>query len=400
MIDQSINEIFQRDKKVFIPDFGAFIYSEATETTNFNAHLNFDDGKIIAEIQKQQNVSEEEARDALNEYVQNITSTLNQGNIHFIGGIGYLAKNAQGSISLQDNMSSPSLNNEEEVQEPESIDTNENKVEGKNGADISNSNLDEQDQAEQMHMEIPEDQPKEDLEEQSTDDEYSTLALSDEDSKILPDNKYSYKPVLSEEDEDVQDYYKRKEEFYGEDKKHSPIRVLLWVVMLIIIPASAGLYYFNYYRTQEIQDQDNLPQSQLSHSISEETPAENAAEPAATVQAMEDEHESSSPTSNADVSLSDEQADQQSSIDSQTPGNATTSQKQIYSLIVGSFKKELNADKFQQRLLAQGIDVDKFRRSNNYYFVGIEQIEGKSKAVSMLTEIKKKEPNAWIIRKQ
>ena len=53
MIDQSINEVFQRDKKVFIPDFGAIIYSEITDSIDFNNLLTFDDGKVIAEIQIQ-----------------------------------------------------------------------------------------------------------------------------------------------------------------------------------------------------------------------------------------------------------------------------------------------------------------------------------------------------------
>ena len=61
MIDQAINEVFQREKKVFVPDFGAFIYSEGTETIDFNAHLNFDDGKVISEIQEEKNQESEPA---------------------------------------------------------------------------------------------------------------------------------------------------------------------------------------------------------------------------------------------------------------------------------------------------------------------------------------------------
>ena len=62
MIDQAIYKVFKRDKKVIIPDFGAFIHSEITDTADFNALLNFDDGKIIAQIQKQQNLSEEDSK--------------------------------------------------------------------------------------------------------------------------------------------------------------------------------------------------------------------------------------------------------------------------------------------------------------------------------------------------
>ena len=88
--------------------------------------MTFDNGKVIAEIQKQQSLPEEEARYVLSEYVQQIKDTLSQGNLHFFEGIGYLAKDAQGFYSIQETMSSTNLINEEEIQEPAALDINEN----------------------------------------------------------------------------------------------------------------------------------------------------------------------------------------------------------------------------------------------------------------------------------
>jgi hypothetical protein len=76
MIDQAINEVYKRDQKVFIPDFGAIFYSEASDSIDFNELLTFDDGKLIAEIQKQEYLSEEDARRALEEYLVSVKSTL------------------------------------------------------------------------------------------------------------------------------------------------------------------------------------------------------------------------------------------------------------------------------------------------------------------------------------
>ena len=52
MIDRCIFEVYNRDKKVFIPDFGAIIYSEYNDQIDFNDLLTFDDGKVVEEIQK------------------------------------------------------------------------------------------------------------------------------------------------------------------------------------------------------------------------------------------------------------------------------------------------------------------------------------------------------------
>ena len=61
---------------------------------------------------------------------------------------------------------------------------------------------------------------------------------------------------------------------------------------------------------------------------------------------------------------------------------------------------ESNADNYARSLNERGMDVDKFEGFNDFYFVGIEQIDGKEKALEQLGEARSLEPTAWIIRKQ
>ena len=406
MIDHSIYEVYQRDKKVVIPDFGAFIYSEITNTIDFNDLLNFDNGKVITEIQKQQNLPEEEARYALSEYVQQIKDTLNQGNLHFFEGIGYLAKDTQGFFSIHETMSSPDLINQEEAQEPQPIDIKENQEPLEDSTNISEYSQEKENHVEQNDMETSSIQTKTDLDEGGTIEENSAAETPEEELNTHKDNVYSYSPILSNEDEDVQDYYGRKEKYYNGGKKRSPFITAMLIAAPLILMGLAAFYYFNYYITRDVQDNDDLQQSQLSHSLSAESPAENYAEQAREAQARDDEKSTngiSSRPKNADTSRSGQQtnpADSPSAIDTPTSGNVTISQNKIYSLILGSFKEENNADKLLQRFREQGMEVGKFQRGNNFYFVGFEYIEGKSTAVKLLTEIREEEPTAWIIKKQ
>ena len=354
MIDHSIYEVYQQDKKVVIPDFGAFIFSDVTESIDFNDLLTFDNGKVIAEIQKQQKLPEEEARYALSEYVQQIKDTLSQGNLHFFEGIGYLAKDAQGFYSIQETMSSTNLINEEEIQEPAVLDINENSA-------------------------------KETLEEEPN---------------TLQENAFSYSPIYSGEDENVQQYYKRKDKLFNHDDKRSPLKIAMWIVLPLIVMVPAVFYYFNYYNTRNAEDHNDWQQSQISTGA----PAKNYVEQVREIPGSDDDkNEIISRPKNMDASQSgqeNKQIDSPSAIDTRSSGIAAIGQSKIYSLILGSFREEDNADKFLLRLQEKGMEVEKFQRSNNFYSIGIEHIEGKSHAVKLLAESKKEEPTAWIINNQ
>jgi hypothetical protein len=387
MIDHSIYEVFHRDKKVVIPDFGAIIFSEVTDTIDFSDLLTFDDGKVIAEIQKQQNLPEEEARYALSEYVQRITNTLNQGMLHFFEGIGYLAKDPQGSFFIHKTKPSPDEIGEENVPESEEtgIDTHQEEIDA--NSNISEDSHDNKDNLDQSDVE-------------SAKNEDYPPTTSKEEQNAPTDDEYSYKRLWSEEDENVQEYYKRKDNLYGHNKKRSPYITAMLVALPIILMGLAALYYFNYYIPQNVQDNDVLQQSQLSHSSSLGVPADNYAEKGQTKDEEKNENESGSSDTNADDSQSSQQnpaADSPSSIDRPTSSEAKIGQNKNYSLIIGSFKEEHNADKLQQRFQKQGMEVSKFQRDNNFYFVGIEHIDGKYNAVKLLTKIREEEPNAWII---
>jgi len=435
MIDQSIHEVYQRDKKVFIPDFGAIIYSEVTDKIDFNDLLTFDDGKIIAEMQKQQQISEEEARNELDEYVQRVKSALNQGQLHFFAGIGYLSKDSQGSYAIE--KATSTTDDQSEAKEPEPAKAKKKQIKKptsksvkkprtktkkevivneavKGDEPVSEEEIDQvplKDQIEpiaeeEVDLESLKDQAEPVMDEELPNDANVELEAEEELLNVEEDDTFMYNPILSEEDENVQEYYKRKEKLNNQGKKRSTFATVMWILLPIILVAIAAFYYFNYYNSANAENKEEVKESNLSKSTSDEIKAVTPEEQMQTAQAVaevKNENKAAGKTNEPDVPQTNKQKNPVASpavSNSSKVSQTSSGQNKIYSLILGSFKVEDNADKFHQRLQEQGKDVSKFQLGNAFYFVGFEYIEGKSNAVQMLTEFQVEEPTAWIIRKQ
>jgi cell division protein FtsN len=179
----------------------------------------------------------------------------------------------------------------------------------------------------------------------------------------------------------------------------------MMVAIPIILIGFAGYYYFNYYIPQDVQNTGGLQLSQLIPSLFVDTPTVNNTEEVRVEEVVDEKknkNESSTSTTNTDVSKSSKQPKptaSKSSASTPTTREAPRGQNITYSLILGSFKQENNADRLQQRLQEKGFEVVKFQRGNSLYFVGYEYIDGKSNALRLLTKIKEEESSAWITKK-
>ncbi|MCK5700059.1 MAG: SPOR domain-containing protein, partial [Cyclobacteriaceae bacterium] len=249
---------------------------------------------------------------------------------------------------------------EEEAQEPQPIDVKEDQEPLEDDTNISDNSQEKENREEQDDLETSSIPTKVDLDEGQTDDENSATETSEEELNTQQDKAFSHSPIISEEDEDVQQYYERKEEFYGHDDTRSPLKTAMWIVIPIILMVSAGFYYFTYYNSGKIQDKDELQQSKLSHSLSTETPVEIVAPEAQARDDKKNENEINSRPKNADTSGSGQQTKPDDS-------SSAIGQNKIYSLILGSFKVEDNADKLLQQLRMQGMEVEKFQRGNRVH---------------------------------
>ena len=387
MIDQCIYEVYKRDKKVLIPDFGAFFYSESTNKVNFNDLLNFDDGKVVKEIQKQQFLSEEGARKALEQYVWDIKNILDQGKLLFFGGIGYLFKDDNGAFSIQ--KTKPATESKIIEEPSESVST----VENENPEQINDSDF-----LSENHKGIDLLEAEEELlniHDSSREIENHTYQES-----ILTNKEES--DYLQEEPElgnfmisDDKNRFKYEDDIkinYNTPKKKSTFKKVMLVIIPLVLIATAVYYYFYnnakdkaqsvQYKHKPLVDSQTMRFSEKNQSTEDNFAGRNTE-----TTASDQQSNPSSPKSNIVVNP-------------QNTYELVSDENKTYSLILGSFKIERNADNYQHHLQSHGIEVIKFRGKSNFYFVGYQKIKGKSNAVKLLMEIKEENPNAWIINKE
>jgi hypothetical protein len=396
MIDPSIYKIYKEEKKVFIPDFGAIIYSEATDTIDFNELLTFDDGKVIEEIQSKQKSGKREARKALKDHIAKVKAKLEDGKPHLIRGLGYLFKDEEGSYAIQKNkpeIKKAAKKTAEKDQENEVIIPPVDLEPEQEELNI-NDEFEAENEVEEAKTEVIEpddfasdlDKPQamaDDVEEE----DYAQSTGTEED-------EYAYKPFLSEENEDVQEYYKRKDEYYDGDDRRKRLWFYAAAAILILMLTAAGLYYFVFDSDQDFDSsaQTSMASAEpMSTQPEEQTAPENASESAAN----QGDYQVTENAANEQRATSEPAASTASSISSPTYG----SNNRTYSLILGSFRVDENANNFHRYLTDKQLDVRIFNWGGSFQFVGFERIEGKDEALKLLAEMREEEePTAWIIR--
>lgn len=400
MLDNAISEVYKQDKKVFIPEFGAIIYSGFDDSIDFNPHLNFDDGKIISEIQKQESVSKEEAKKSLETYVEELKANLESKGTHLIGGIGYINKGEDGTLTIATSISKPVFVDEEVVDSAGTEET-ENEEESQNSDDVV---LEEEDKL----TDEPIDQNAEStigLEETSEVEEIiSEEELSDEshqelNEELIEEENFDVLETIEEEEnpeesiepdytyqaEDDDTFQVFDEEYEPTTKRRSPILMAVLAIILLAIIA-VPLYFFVVKADPTESKVSSTTVGAAEKELMKTEPVSEVNEPTIV------ENEPVSRTQNASDQVSP---------DANNPISTNEGAEKVYSLILGSFKVENNADNFEQHLDEKGIEVNKFRRNGSFYFVGIEQIPGKTNAMDLLTKLREEEePTAWIIRKR
>jgi len=396
MIDQCIYEVYKREERVIIPNFGAFIHSGFSDEINFNDLLNYDDGKVLEEIQKQMSLSEEKAKDALEKYVKDITNKLKKGKSVFLGGIGYLSKDGDGDISVEKVKSSDEPVKKDKLSKERSKSMKKETEPAKDPEPASK----DQEETIVSETEVKQGDLYGSLDTDEADDVF-TLAEGSDYSSEHTNSEYSMTSDEENKYDTAGDEYEMEAE-QNEVKERKALKIALVVIVLIVLMVAGGFYYLNnqnkgkvksdpdkqqYHAeasTLKIEKTSMVKKDSVPHNV-EPTASNESPDFASLKYKMEEKSESANPSPVNE--------------NSQKVRHSSVKDNKTYSLILGSFKIERNADNYQQHLQSRGWEVNKFQGKNNFYFVGFDQIKGKSEAVRQLTKIREENPTAWIINK-
>ncbi len=420
MIEKCIYDVYKRDERVIIPEFGAIIYSDYSDEADFNAYLNFDDGKVAGEMQKQMKLSEEEATATLEKFVDNISKQIDNGKTVLIEGIGYMSRDEDGSIVIQKTgtISEPVVEEKEETKvekeetpTPAAMKEEEEKVEEPVEVNVEQEDeiqieAEEEDLEEVESSEIePEETEKRETTVAEEGTHYGSTFIHGEDIELESEGEGA-EEFFEEEDRPV--YH------YDEPEKKNPARTILLIALPLLLVLAAGYYYFFHWNDQP---DDRSEKSSLITTIPTPAKEDKVAKTEAQEDTMKAEtqtkpetqtkaEEPSKGSTSTPASSTSEDSNNLASVkyevaeSKQNPGISSTGYGKSYSLILGSFRVESNADNYLKTLQSKGLKVIKFPGKYDYYHVGYENIGDKSEALRQLTVVRQENPTAWIINRE
>ncbi|MDR1553561.1 MAG: SPOR domain-containing protein [Prevotellaceae bacterium] len=100
---QKLKSLVLENRRLIIPSIGAFLVKETEDPQKriiFSSFLKYDDGLLTKLLCKQENISEEQAKQIVDNFVRDVLNVINNGNNFFIPNFGYFTKSSQGVIDF------------------------------------------------------------------------------------------------------------------------------------------------------------------------------------------------------------------------------------------------------------------------------------------------------------
>lgn len=120
MDNNLLKQLIAQHRRVVIPDFGAFLKKEGPEGEQlvFSPFLRKDDGVVTDAIISEYGVESEDARAMVAEFVIYLRQSLAASGRYYIEGVGMLAADANGTITLREGEEPPVEPEQDEAEEP------------------------------------------------------------------------------------------------------------------------------------------------------------------------------------------------------------------------------------------------------------------------------------------
>lgn len=124
-MEQIINQLLSTSSTVIFPHFGAVM--KIGEGYQFNEFLKYNDGKLVAAVEENKNVSKDEANEIVSDYIRSIKEHLNSNKAFELGSIGSFSKKSDKIVLLSASSSKPSASKKALPKEPKTEEAVENK---------------------------------------------------------------------------------------------------------------------------------------------------------------------------------------------------------------------------------------------------------------------------------
>ncbi|MBN2522066.1 MAG: SPOR domain-containing protein [Bacteroidales bacterium] len=401
-MEKYINEILEKNNRVIVPDFGAFIVKQRKPLTIvFNEFLQYNDGMLIDAISKSENLDREKAKEKVEDFVKAIVAKLDKGEKYPVGKLGILIKSSAGKISLEgDEIKTISkakpvpktAEKQEKTKTEESKAEKDKKAKADQDRKIQEDTVKaEKEKAEQEEKEKAEREKKEQEEKAKAErekkeqeekaktekerKEEETLKAKQNESISTPSpssKTYSYTSTGAETE-----YHK---------KNTSRRNILLWIIVIVVINGILITGYFIYNK--------DLPSFFKKSDADELLLEEPVIEEDNYVTESYDEVPEVNETEGTIV---EEEAFPEKETIPKVTKPKQTIQGTKYYVVAGAFSNEQNADNLVIELRNKGYNAEKFGNLGSLHAVSYDVFNNKQDADRFLRTIQDKvDPQAWI----
>lgn len=350
MLSNYLKALIESNNRIIIPDFGAFMIQDSPEgkQISFNDFLKFNDGLLVNQIIKTDKVSKTQATDQIKEFIAEVEKSFGQNKPYEISGLGLLSKDNHGNIKFEKKVEQKSATKPAPVASKPTIILDE-----------------EAEKHEELKKEVPTEAKLIEKEETKT----TTTPVSEKKPDIpvsvppkIEEKKQENtgKPVstfINETNTNVKLTDKRPMTSSTQNQNNTSRNVIIIIVAALII--AGGTYAFLKYGM-----------GKKEAAVVEIIPVP---EPVVDTLGMETEEPIVVEEPSVDENV-----------------------KKFY-LIAGSFKVPSNAERFNKKLIGEGIESDVIVRKNGFHCVSLKTFYTWDEVVAEWRKMKDTNPGVWIL---
>ena len=350
MLDKHIVSLLNKNKRVIIPQVGAFILKKQgdIDVVSFNSILKFDDKKLEKEIIEAEGLDEKNAQNKLKSFIVSIQNALKKGDRYNIKEIGSIYQDANGRIQFLAGNEKPKTATKQKAPSPPAPEKKE----------VQKQDQQEQTQGKEQPVEEKTiEEKKETQKEVEEKPPAKTLhEKMQERNKTTTKTKATYTPPPP-----------TKVSTKVGAKKNN--RTFLWVSLGVLVIAVGITIYLLMMDTPQ-KDND------LLLGMEEETEM--------TIPAVTDTiYDEEDLPENRETAIDEELSEKTTDVKASVPG-----QKHFY-VVAGCFQQEQNADNYLEKLQNEGYEAEKFGMIRDMHAISYSKHETREEALKNLQRIRR-----------
>lgn len=395
MVKKILAELILSNKRLILPNLGAFLHRETTQQGTFNItfspFLKYNDGLLEELIASKLGLSKTDAISLVKKIIDDINSDLMITGMCSIPGIGYLIKDTKGTISLSAS----------EIIEPKPEQWQDSSQNNKPAEIPETLFVKKEDEPETVELNFTETKVPNDKE---------PFIPDEEDPKPFRGNYTEVSPGVERvntqvfdsvtiQNDSITDHMtsQSKGKPHKEKKKAMAMLVFLIVSMAVIL-----IFFFAIRELAFAPDEASWEMGNSQVEKIEPIGIPKSNEPANDEIRKEfestnpyDELEQAKPSKDELSTLKTEDRIEQEL----TKRQASIQKNETYSLVVGSFSDPTNAKKYAEELKKKGYKSEDITQPNGKRLVVIESFPTREQAENKKDELKSVFPGIWIIKR-